>query len=176
VRNASNAKWGGAYRAVPSGDWSITTKVTMNNEIPAAAQEFDAGIILMEGTGATSDLYAFALRTQQAAIRRNISVARWSDYQTFNANAYASEADGDSLLSSVYLRVFRASGVYFYEFSTDGLGWTQLFNHTPAFTVAQIGLGAWAGSSRTLRAYFRFWRQTSTASATQKLRGQTLNL
>jgi hypothetical protein len=95
------------------------------------------------------------------AEQRSVSVARWSDYQTFLSNNFASESGSQGMYSSMYLRVRKSSTTYFFEWSSDGLGWTEITNFVPAITITQVGLGVWAGSSRTVKGYFRFFRQVT---------------
>jgi hypothetical protein len=178
-RASSNAKWAAVYRAIPSGDWALMVHAVMNCDIPAASQEFDCGMLLMEGSppGSTSDFYAWAMRTEVAAIGRDISLARWSDYQTFNANVFAATAAHSADKSDWFLRIRRISGTYFFDWSSDGIGWTESVNiSSPAFTISQIGLGVWAGSARSVKGYFRFYRRVASTNKFDRVLGQTLNL
>lgn len=168
--NATGPKFAGLRRALPSGDWSIVTKVSL---VAVLADDAAASLILLEdATSATGDLKVFSLVYGSTGVA--LYSQTWNDYQTFAATQASISADVGP--TWIYLRVRKSGSTYSQDFSHDGLSWMRLWTGTLAFTPAHIGLGCnnngGAGTSECA-GYFRFWRQTSSTLLDQPLQGAT---
>jgi len=161
----------GIHRSVPAGDWSITTKVSLAG---TGTNYTQGGIFLSEDIVAnpsTADIRFFGIlyaNNNEFQVR----VLRCSAYNSFTSNVFNLTTMGHAAL---YFRIRRISGTYFYDMSSDGLNWMQVYSESAPFTVARMGLctnnpGS-AGKLNTV-CYFRFWRQTAITTNDQPLLGR----
>jgi hypothetical protein len=151
----------GVYRSVPSGDWTLTTKVSVTGSSVAGFTQ--AGIVLGEdlsGSPTTSDLWVHLLRYTSARAM-NIFTARYSSYQAFNSTFQ----DITWSRTTAYLRIRRTGTDVATEASVDGIGWIKIDNQSAIFTVNHVALlldndsGGAEGA-----AYFRFYRRSADAA------------
>lgn len=166
----SGNSWAGVHRAVPAGDWSLVTRLSL----AGIGDSFNgAAIILAEDIAtnpSTGDIRTFGI-TYQTTNSLHLTIYRFSDYQTFSSTALDTTLAGHEYL---YLRVRRATTTLFYDYSTDGLNWVQAYTESEPFTVSRVGLAADNSSNAGQPAstsYFRFWRQTSSTALAQPLLG-----
>jgi len=153
------------------GDWSVTTKVSLAG---TGTNYTQGGIFLSEDIVAnpsTADIRFFGVlyaTTNEFQVR----VLRCSAYNSFTSNQVNVNTMGHAAL---YFRIRRISTNYFYDMSSDGLNWMQMYTETAPFTVARMGLctnnpGS-VGKLDTV-CYFRFWRQSSITTNDQPLLGR----
>lgn len=164
---SSGDSLGGIYRAIPSGDWSLTTKVAM-----AAAGNLEAGIFLTEDIAAnptTADIETWAIRYDGGGTF-TILIQRWTAYNALSSTQFSHSSRTHG--GSIYLRVRRISTNLFFDYSFDGLDWMQAHTMAEPFTIAHYVLGADNRASAAGAAYFRFLRKTSTTTVNQPLLGQ----
>jgi hypothetical protein len=160
----------GIYRAVPAGDWSIVTRISLSGDVTNFTV---GGIFLAEDLAAaatTGNVRLFCVSYQTTASLR-LRIIDYNDYQTFAAGVYEVTLAGHSHL---YLRIRRSGAAYHYDYSTDGLNWGEATTGAPSFTVGSVGLAldnaTHAGADDAV-GYFRFWRQTALTTLDQPLAG-----
>lgn len=158
--NTGSVSWGGVYKALPGGDFSITTKMSL--VASAASEQMSAGILIGQdlSSGTDDDLETLELQLNGSGV--NARVITWSAYNAFNSVVkslpwYQIEA---------YLRVRRASTTYSFDISPNGVAWAQLKTGSlDISTPVHIGLAISTESVVTDgRARFRFYRETSTTT------------
>lgn len=159
----------GIHRAVPSGDWSLVTKVSLST---APSQYPFAGMFVaadLSGSPSTAAIRCWGLLILNTG-RVHVSVTAFSNYTTFSSTPLDITVEQ---MDAVYLRVRRASTTLFYDYSTDGLNWLQCLSEAEPYTISRVGLFANnnTGGSTSIGAYFRFWRQTSLTALDQPILG-----
>ena len=168
--STSGESFAGVHRAVPAGDWSLATKLSLSS----GAAQFPSGGILI-GADLSTNPSTAAFRTfgfvVQNTGRVHLSVTAFSNYTTFSSTLVDITVEQTE---HVYLRVRRASTTLFYDYSTDGLNWMQVYTEGEPYTLVRVGLAVnnnTGGSGLAVAAYFRFWRQTSSTALDQPLLG-----
>jgi hypothetical protein len=169
VNAAASLTAGGIYQALPSGDWSITTKVhtTRNN-----ASNVWPGILIGEdlsGSPSTSDFYTFG--PAYGGSGPEISLAQWSSYTSFSSTA----GGISEKVHAAYFRVCKSGTTYTFSWSPDGIAWTMIGSPgSLAWTPAHIGLGLVTdhGNAVQIESHFRFWRQVASGVWYDQLLGR----
>lgn len=161
-------KWAGVYRTIPSGDWSIVTKVQIVGKY--ALSYMQAGIVLFQDpTLSTADHWELSPIITPEAGSSTVRVAQWSAYDAFAGTSGSTQAH--LVVYPAYLRVRRSGTTYSFDYSQDGRSWLQIHSGAAPFTPTHIGLGMYATNNTDAAAYFRFWRQTDSAAIDQPLLG-----
>lgn len=168
--STSGESFAGVHRAIPAGDWSLATKLSLSS----GAAQFPSGGILI-GADLTTNPSTAAFRmfgfVVQNTGRVHLSVTAFSNYTTFSSTPVDITVEQTE---HVYLRVRRATTTLFYDYSTDGLNWMQVYTESEPYTLVRVGLAVnnnTGGSGLAVAAYFRFWRQTSSTALDQPLLG-----
>lgn len=142
---SASSKWGGVYQTLPSGDFSVTALMSF----PGIFQDGKiVSIILWEDPTDTSKrLETFSMlkyATNGYAVQWN----RWTNYTTFNTNAYASGGLGIWQPTYRYMRMRRNGSTYYGDLSDDGINWSIGPNGvTLGFTPTAIGVGILSGAT-----------------------------
>jgi hypothetical protein len=117
-------EWMGIYRTLPSGDFSVSTKV-VGYSITENDSQF--GLALFEnGSDSSAD---FVYLGFLSGVTSFMVTQTFTDYTTFDSQLAYEEWGGGT---SMFLRIRRNGTTYFPEFSNDGEGW---FNHPGTFTL-----------------------------------------
>lgn len=115
----------GIYKAIPAGDFTIWTKVSISGI--GLTDFIPAGLVLWENAASsTGDLRVFYIESSAAQVA--IIVQSWTAYNVHSANLFVGLISVDILPSHVYLRIRRTSSTYAFEYSTDGIGWLRVYN------------------------------------------------
>lgn len=147
-------KWGGIYKAVPSGNWTAWVRLSLSARLQ---NDPNAGLCLWENpTDATKKLTTFGLRWQSNA--GQIAERNWTDYDSFNGDQITVLQQGNPA-TTAWLRIRKTSTTYKFDFSRDGLGWSQVDSRTISYVPSHIGPAAnMNGGTENLTARFAFFR------------------
>ncbi|RMH01828.1 MAG: hypothetical protein D6706_01265 [Chloroflexi bacterium] len=124
---SSEPIWSGIYKALPAGDFTITTKI-MANDITENGTY--AGLALFEdAASATGDLVFYGLLGGVGGyiVERH--------YTQYNPASNTQTAFHDYDARTVYLRVRRAGTTYYFSHSVDGMSWV---NHPQSTTLSYV--------------------------------------
>jgi hypothetical protein len=126
------------YQAAPAGDWTFECKL-LNWQGSQTGQMVGLVALDASGTGVASIMYD----NTQGFILASVTTGA---YNTFLSNpSYPLETRAGQPL---WLRLRKASGVYYGSFSTNGETWSPEVSGTPtAFTLARIGIGRILGNN-----------------------------
>jgi hypothetical protein len=168
VNTSAALKWGGGFKAIPAGDFTLVTRMHLGS---INSSQTWGGICLTEdisGGSATADLLSFGL-VSAANNSCKLNVSTWSGYDTFSSDLLAV---ADLLYKQkVYLRVRRVSTTYSFDYSFDGIAWTQHYSNTISITPTHVLLGLATSQSNSV-AYFRFIRQMASQALDTPLLGR----
>ena len=163
VVSALRAIPGGSWPAIPTGDFSIWTKVTLNSA--NMGQYMQAGLILADdyaASGGTSGNQLFS------HVFCNEAASTWGTQCSLMSNflTYVSSPVTNMLFPgpTAYIRIRRQSGVYYHAFSSDGLVWTEQTLSVP-FTPYFFGLAAASANTNPMTVTFDFFRYKADATA-----------
>lgn len=144
----------GVYRAIPAGDFTIWTKVSLSSiSLGTAAQ---GGLALWEdATNSAGDVVTLALASN--------ATTRVESRTAYNAAATLLDAEQwqDSILPShMYLRIRRASTTYDFEVSYAGVGFHRHYTTAAlGFVPTHFGPVLWnVATGVTVGARFPFFR------------------
>ena len=127
----------GVYKAIPSGDFSIVTKVSLAGL--AEANFMVGGLALFQdATSSTGDIITHTLH--QDATATAINVESWTAYNAFGAAVQGAVYTVDAGPTHAYLRIRRTGTTYAFDFSSDGIVFQRLHSGTLAFTPTHYGL------------------------------------
>ena len=140
----------GIYKAIPSGDFTIWTKASVNcirgtTGVPFTVIDHAcAGLALWEdGTSATGDVTFFCIEwnldSNVSNFRAWITVYDATAYDAAATTTQVGEAGQDVWPSHAYLRIRRTGTTYAFDFSGDGVAWQRLHSGTLAFTPTHFG-------------------------------------
>jgi hypothetical protein len=147
----ANWSWGGIAKSLPSGDFSIETKLALGAERGGSVNLAYAGLTLLEGTGASDNLYTIHFNADTA----NVEHYEWPAY---NASGSARAATAYYGYTHVYVRIRRNGSSYYLEYSNDGYCFRLLSTTAPTFTPTHMGLMAMINGTVDGVALFRFFR------------------
>jgi len=144
----------GIYQAIPSGDFTIETKVSISGQ---DTNFYIGGLTLWEdATDPSKKMDMFVMTYYTAAARA--MYYRYTNHTTFSAITYTGADVGD-LGSPAYLRLQRTGTTYYYSASGDGVAWMLLWTGSLTFTPSHFGLGTnLTTSGLDLNARFHFFR------------------
>lgn len=149
---------GGVTRTIPSGDWSITTKVAIDVALVGVVQ---FGMALFENNLQTSDITHFQIGTNTVATDTITRIA----VNNFNANNSFVSTSISRLWgpSHAYMRIRRTTATYHMDVSSDGRSWIRMFSNTLSYTPTLIGFAMNNNSNGNVDTFGRalFWRQSA---------------
>lgn len=162
----------GVYKAVPSNDnFSIETRVSLTINMAQTTFDQRIGLMLMEGAGATDNLYLWGLLYDGSGM--GIECGPWDDYAN-EAGAGPDETLQLGVFSNtLYLRMRKYfDGFLFHyvacDYSFDGKTWVQVTGGTGwdnlSFTPAQFGI--FIQSTTGYYGYSEFFRVKDAAAST----------
>lgn len=127
VTTSAGPSWAGVYQEMPidSGPFSVYTKISL---LSRDRNYHNVGLGLFDGTpNSTNDFYSYALLHRN--FDQKLEVIKWLQYDSGNTS-YGGKEDGFIHLT-VYLRIRYDGSDWHFEFSDDGVGWTEsLADHT----------------------------------------------
>lgn len=169
ISSSGANNYGGVYRAIPAGDFTVITKVS--HSFHTAAAGCTAGIFVaadMAAAPTTADFHTMVtgLSTNQTQMAAHL----YADYQTFTSTLNT----GQYGPTHAYMRMRRVSTLFSFDYSTDGVGWLRFTTFTPAYTPASIGLLINNSTAVASAVYFRFWRQSADTALDAPLLGRIL--
>lgn len=147
----------GIFQAVPAGDWTIVTRVSLHAPVADFAL---AGIALFEdatNNPNTCDIYTFWLAYKTASAYRFVEAVRWNQFDSWNSSLVARDLHFG--FGHQYLKIVKSGTTYAFWLSSDGIGWGRAYSGTLAFAPAEFGLVV--NNSNTgvdVSAYFDFFR------------------
>ena len=169
----SNDKICGLVQTVPSAPYSAWTKVHQLHT-PEAGDDIKCGIILLQGTTASSDIITHSWSAAQWS--KAYQIEWWNDYDNNFNSSYANEAV-DYWSPSIYLRVRDLNdGLIRFDYSRDGVGWIEYRRPSKPFTISHIGLFIRATACVNDAAVFSFFRVTSSGSNSQIMEGNRIKI
>lgn len=164
--SSGNNRYGGVYRAIPAGDFTIITKLS-HSFIGSGPV---AGMMVAQDLASptTADFHACVMALSSGETQ--VGAHLYSDYQTFSSTV-ATALWGPT---HCYMRIRRVSTLFSFDTSSDGVGWLRQATFTPGYTPAHVGLLINNSTAVASSAYFRFWRQTTSQALDAPLNGRVL--
>ena len=154
LTNPSSAGIAGVWKAIPAGDFTIVSKLSLS-ALPANFA--GAGLALwQDATSSSGDIELLRFLYSTNGVRRML-VTRYSQWDTFSATLATTPVVGN-FDTHLYLRIRRTGTTISRDHSTDGIGWTRLFSAVPTFTPTHFGLWADGSSGADQNAIFSFFR------------------
>lgn len=150
----------GVYKAIPAGDFTVWTKVSLAG---LAEANFVVGglALFQDATSSTGDIATHTLH--QDATATAINVETWNAYNSFKTGLQQVVWTVDGGPTHVYLRIRRTGTTYAFDFSTDGVSFQRLHSGTLAFTPTHYGLVVNnVASGADVAAIFPFFRYTAS--------------
>lgn len=150
----------GAYRSLPSGDFTIWTKVALSGA--GVATTAIAGLALFQdATNSNGDIVTLNLRTN-ATPATLVDVLYYTSYNVLNNVFDSREIGVDIWPTHLYLRIRRTGTTCAFDFSSDGIHWQRFTTMTPSFTPLHFGVIVDnLGTGSTLAGTFAFLRYHS---------------
>lgn len=131
-------KSGGLYKAIPAGDFTIWTKVSVSAVVNYQSW---SGLALYEnGATDSADVRGVVLEVEAGQV--SITVTSWAQWNSINADVVTRVVSVDSWPMHCYLRIRHtaSSSTYSFDFSTDGITWQQVYTTTSlGITPAHFG-------------------------------------
>lgn len=173
VLSTTGLTWGisGIYKAIPSGDFCIWTRV---NLLEAFANQTLAGIWIAQdvvNNPTTADFVDLAVECHAHLWGW---AAHWSAYDNsswIGANFQAIEDVVTSPNPYLRMRYTAASGDIFCDWSTDGIGWQQFYTFALA-NAAYMGIHISCNDDIAGKAAFNFFRCEATNALTDVMGGR----
>ena len=149
----------GIYKALPAGNFTIWTKVSLIGL--SETSTIRAGIFFwVDATVSTGDITLFVVRSDATDVE--IQVATQTQYDSAFTNLKDDGTFQDILPTPLYLRVRRNGTTFFYEYSSDGIGW-QLFHSNTPTAPAHVGVGINnTASGADMEGRFAFFRYVAS--------------
>lgn len=167
ISSSGANNYGGLYRAIPVGDFTVITKVSHSfTTSGAVAGVFVAGDVA--GAASTADFHVLVMGLSSGETQMGCHL--YNDYQNFSSTL----ATGQWGPTHAYMRIRRVSTLFSVDVSTDGVGWLRITTFTPGYTAAYIGLTINNSTAVASSATFRFWRQTSDTALDTPVLGRIL--
>jgi len=167
---AAGDNWAGVYQSIPSGDFCITTKLST---ICLLFNIAIVGLVLWEdATNVNAGLYALVLQWNPAAYYGRVAFHRMNNYGSWNSTPIEIY---DQIFTHLYVRIRRIGSTYYCDFSSNGIGWVQIWTGSLAFTPGHFGLGINnINQEITIRAIHSFFRYTNSGALIQILEGDRI--
>lgn len=167
VSSSGANNYGGIYRAIPAGDFTVITKMSHSLTTSGAV----AGVFVAADLGAAPSTADFHVLVHGlSSLETNMGVHLYNDYTSFNSTINT----GAYGPTHAYLRIRRVSTLFSMDYSTDGVGWYRAGTFTPGYTAAHIGLTINNSTTVASSATFRFWRQSSDTNLDTPVLGRVL--
>lgn len=166
--SSGNNRYGGVFRTIPVGDFTVITKVSHCFTTSAGP---NAGVFVAADLAAnptTADFHAFVLGL--SSNQTFIGAHLYADYQTFSSTLNSAQFGP----THCYMRIRRVSTLFSFDISTDGVAWLRFTTFTPAYTPGSIGLTINNSSAIANSSYFRFWRQSADTALDTPVLGRIL--
>lgn len=150
----------GIYKAIPAGDFTIVTKVSLSGL--SEANFVVAGLgLFQDATSSTGDIATHTLH--QDATATAINVETWTAYNAFGSSLQQVVWSVDGGPTHVYLRIRRTGTTYAFDFSTDGVAYQRLHSGTLSFTPTHYGpVINNVASGADVMGVFSFFRYTAS--------------
>lgn len=147
----------GIYKAIPAGDFSIWTYVSL---LSPRTNYCDVGLAIWEdATNNTKGIQTFLIRAENTD-PLHLNQYRWNSYNSFNSSVLSLGIGGSN---GLYLRIRRTTTTYSFDFSVDGIGWVRHSTNALAFTPTHFGLVMQnANIGSTIRGASKFFRYVSS--------------
>jgi len=160
----------GIYQPIPPVDFSITAKIA---QIALAANFGIAGLILwQDAANPATGLYIWDFGFSAAA--QAIELTRFTNYTTFHSHLY--QASDAIIATHIYLRIRRISATYYFDWSSNGIGWRQCWSGALAFAPQHFGIGLNnVNSGITIRGVATFFRHTPYGTFNLILQGDRID-
>lgn len=146
----------GIYQTLPAGDFTIWTRVS------AMGQNVNyllTGLALWEDPSDTSkDLQVASISPRNAGI--TVSVLDYNDYQNIGPTRWEAALSPNN--SMAFLRIRRNSTNYYWEISSDGVGWFGTGVLNPSFTPTKMGIFIDNSQGITCKSFFPFFRYVAS--------------
>ena len=146
----------GVYKADPTGDITVVTKVSLSGAFASGPQ---AGIGWLQD-GATSTADAHWIRVIEGSANLVLATSIWTAYNTFSSNPVLATNSAGLFRTHAYLRLRRTGTTYAFDYSSDGVGWIQLSSGAISFTPTHIALLVLGTGA--VRPKFAFFRSTNS--------------
>lgn len=160
----------GIYQEAPAGaEWSIITKVAWLHE---QADDLKAGLLLLEDVAnlATSDLIYYA--HYRGGGGTGFQVEEFSNYNSYTGTHV--NFGGDKMSTAFYLRLRATGTTWYFDWSTDGLGWMDKWSMARVFTPQGFGLCIKVNTDDAVP-IFTFFRYSTDVDDTDIVQGRRIN-
>ena len=161
----------GVFQDIPSGDFTITTKVSLRG---LHLNYLSGGIALWQNAGSaptTSDIQTFGITYEGTSL--SLQCQYFQDYYNFMSNMKRVN-DTSWPATSYFFRIRRDGTTYNFDYSLDGKGWIRFTAGALNFTPTEFGV--FANSSQTTgppSVVWQFFRYKNSDIGQQgKLEGQ----
>lgn len=159
----------GIYQPIPAVDFSIAAKLALM----APCVDFAIiGLALWQNaTDPAAGIYNWTLLNRLN--NQGIELTRYTNYTTWAVTLYT-EPD-DIVATHIYLRIRRVGAFYFFDWSSNGLGWRRCHAGTLAFAPAHFGIMINnVNAPVTIRGISTFFRYTPYGTLTNILQGDRI--
>lgn len=155
----AGASWAGIYKSIPAGDFTIWTKVFLQDH-RAVANMFVGLALFEDATSATADIDIISLITSGTTFGQ-VQHDRYAAYNGAVTTTRGTLNVGPSLIDGVYFRLRRTGTTYAADWSTNGLTWVNLTNGVAlGYTATHFGLvinnGNTGSTMSTIHSFFRY--------------------
>lgn len=132
----------GVLRAIPSGDWSAWTRISVTSEATSAVQLNGGGLFIADGDAdATADLITIGMHPLLGTADTIVRAQRWSAYDAFSATLAGAEAVAPGTTLWMRMRYVSSTQRLSCDISSDGAGWMQIHTAAPSSVIpARIGV------------------------------------
>ena len=149
----------GIYKAIPSGDFTITTKLGRNS-LDYSNYAVASLTLFEDAATSTADMHILSVWIS-GGINARVLVERWSQYNTFNATLQARITNLETDGGFYYLRIRRNGTTYDFDVSSDGIAFQRTYTTGAlGYVPAHMGItvnNTNQGVTVTARAmYFRY--------------------
>lgn len=131
----ASSEWFGIYQAIPAGNFTMWAKCSLSGLLSSSKC---VGIALwQDATSSSGDLLNFYVRINSTDT--HILTSSHTSYTDAGTILSTKTAQPDIGSTDCYLRIRRNGTTYYFDYSTDGIGWIRLDNRTLSFTPTHIG-------------------------------------
>lgn len=157
ITEAGGSVVSGIYKTDPTGDITLWTKFFL----PAASSnQILFGIALwQDATSSSGDIYTWCFDS----FGHKFSLHLWNAYNSYNTEvSTVSTTNPFWPLKYCYLRVRRSGTTYSFDYSHNGVLWTQQYSSTIAFTPTHLGLAIYGTGAVTQHVIAPFFRSLAS--------------
>jgi len=159
----------GVFQPIPAVDFSVTAKLALI----AFAQNFGILGLSLWQNAANPAAGMYNWSWVFSAAEQAIELTRFTNYTTWHSHVY--QAPDAIIGTHLYLRIRRISTTYYFDWSSDGIGWRQC--HAGALAFAPLHFGIMlnnANTGITIRAISTFFRYTPYGTFNLILQGDRI--